>query len=110
MNWTPLQSMDQLEDILSGTSPSLLFKHSTRCSISTVALERLNKSVLSDRVNAYLLDLLSFRDISTAIASRLQVHHESPQVLLIKNGKCVYVESHLAITVPEIEEALDNSL
>jgi bacillithiol system protein YtxJ len=93
----------------SGTITALLFKHSTRCSISTVALERLNKSSLSDRVPAYLLDLLSYREISNAIATRLQVPHESPQVLLIKNGECFYDESHLSITVEDIETTLDKN-
>jgi bacillithiol system protein YtxJ len=106
MNWIALQSIAQLEEILSRQSPSLLFKHSTRCSISSVALERLNKSSLSDRVNAYLLDLLSYRSISDAIATRLQVHHESPQVLLVKNGECCYDESHLSITAADLEEEL----
>lgn len=111
MKWTPLQSMEQLNEIVtnSGTSTTLLFKHSTRCSISTVALERLNKSSLSDRVTAYLLDLLSYREISNAIATRLQVPHESPQVLLIKNGECFYDESHLSITVEDIETTLDKN-
>ena len=111
MKWTPLQSMEQLNEIVTnnGTNTALLFKHSTRCSISTVALERLNKSSLSDRVPAYLLDLLSYREISNAIATRLQVPHESPQVLLIKNGECFYDESHLSITVEDIEKTLDKN-
>lgn len=109
MKWIPLQSMEQLNEIISKseTDTALIFKHSTRCSISTVALERLNKSSLSDRVPAYLLDLLSFREISNAIATRLQVSHESPQALLIKGGACRYDESHLSITVEDMEAALD---
>ena len=107
MNWIALQSITQLEEILSNPSPAVLFKHSTRCSISSVALERLNKSTLSDRINAYLLDLLSYRDISDAIATRLQVHHESPQILLVKDGKCCYDESHLSISAAELEEEVD---
>ncbi|MFM7645509.1 MAG: bacillithiol system redox-active protein YtxJ [Sphingomonadales bacterium] len=107
MVWTPLQSEDQLEEILSAPGPFLLFKHSTRCSISNVALERLNKSTLSERLPAFLLDLLAHREISTAIATRLQIHHESPQVLVVKNGKCHYDESHLSIKADEVEEAID---
>jgi bacillithiol system protein YtxJ len=106
MNWIPLCSLQQLDEILTTPGPVLLFKHSTRCSISHVALERLNRSSLSDLATSYLLDLLSYRDISNAIATRLEVHHESPQVLLIKNGECVYDESHLSIAVEEIEEEL----
>ncbi len=107
MQWTPLQSMQQLTEILAQPGTALLFKHSTRCSISTVALERLNRSSLSERVPSYLLDLLVHRDISNEIATRLQVPHESPQILLVKDGQCCYDESHLSIGVDEIEEAID---
>lgn len=106
MNWIPLRSMQQLDEILAQAGSALLFKHSTRCSISNVALERLNKSSLSDLAPSYLLDLLSYRDISNAIASRLQVHHESPQVLLVKGAQCVYDESHLSISAEELEDEL----
>ena len=106
MNWIPLQSLQQLEEILAQPGPALLFKHSTRCSISNVALERLTKSSLSDLAPAYLVDLLSYRELSNAIATRLQVHHESPQVLLVKEGQCFYDESHLSITVAELEGEL----
>jgi bacillithiol system protein YtxJ len=106
MNWIPLQSLPQLDEILAKPGLALLFKHSTRCSISNVALERLNKSSLSDLTPSYLLDLLSYRDISNAIATQLKVHHESPQVLLVKDGQCYYDESHLSISAEEIEEEL----
>lgn len=106
MKWIPLQSAAQLSEILATPGPSLLFKHSTRCSISTVALERLNTSILSDQAPSYLLDLLSYRDLSNEIATRLHVHHESPQVLLVNKGECFYDESHLSIRVEEIEEEL----
>lgn len=107
MNWIALQSSQQLDEILAQPGPSLLFKHSTRCSISTVALERMNRSSLSERVPSYLLDLLAYRELSNAIATRLQVHHESPQVLLVKDGQCCYDESHLSISTEEIEEMIE---
>jgi bacillithiol system protein YtxJ len=106
MNWIPLQSPQQLDEILTKPGLSLLFKHSTRCSISTVALERLNRSSLSDLAPAYLLDLLSYRELSNTIATRLQVHHESPQLLVVKDGQCCYDESHLSINSEEVEEVL----
>jgi bacillithiol system protein YtxJ len=55
---------------------------------------------------AYLLDLLSYRELSNTIATRLQVHHESPQVLVVKDGQCCYDESHLSINSEEVEEVL----
>lgn len=108
MKWIPLQSVGQLQEVMAQSQYEtvLLFKHSTRCSISTTALERINRSTLSDQVPSYLLDLLLHRDVSAAIADRLNVHHESPQVLLIKSGQCFYDESHLAITVESIQDEL----
>lgn len=106
MNWLPLTSIEQLEDItiFSSQKPQLIFKHSTRCSISMVVKSRLEKSDTPENIDFYYLDLLSYRDISNQIASRFEVHHESPQVLLIVKGKCVYDESQMAIRMDEILE------
>lgn len=111
MVWTPLTTPELLDELLSSDRKEtvLIFKHSTRCSISNVALERINQSKLSDRVPSYLLDLLSYRSLSNAIAERLQVHHESPQVLLIRNGECFFDESHLAIDATTLEQALNSA-
>lgn len=106
MNWIPLTGIEQLEQIviLSSQKPQLIFKHSTRCSISMVVKSRLEKSDSPENIDFYYLDLLSYRDISNQIASKFNVHHESPQVLLIKNGECIYDESQMAITMDEIAE------
>ncbi len=58
--------------------------------------------MFSDKDHFHLLDLLQYRNISNTIASDLQITHESPQVLVIKNGRCVYHESHTAINYDEI--------
>ena len=100
INWIPLQSAGQLDEIVatSDEKPALIFKHSTRCSISRFALKQFeNEFTLEDRVNAYFLDLLEYREISNAIASRFGVFHQSPQLLLIKKGQSVYDASHDAI-------------
>ncbi len=109
MNWLPLTSLEQLDDIaiLSSQKPQLIFKHSTRCSISMVVKSRLEKSDIPENIDFYYLDLLSYRDISNQIASRFEVHHESPQVLLIVKGECVYDESQMAIRMDEILEQVD---
>jgi bacillithiol system protein YtxJ len=106
MNWIPLTSEDQLSKIssLSTERPQVIFKHSTRCSISSMALSRLERSAPSDTVDFYYLDLIKYRTISAAIAEKYQVAHESPQILLIKNGKCTYDESHMGINMDEILE------
>ncbi|WP_300600808.1 bacillithiol system redox-active protein YtxJ [Niabella sp.] len=107
MNWIPLENEAQLEEIdrASASRPQLIFKHSTRCSISSVIKSRLNKGSLPEAVDFYYLDLIAYRPISNAIAERYGIRHESPQVLLIKNGKCVYDESHSAVYMEDIMDA-----
>jgi|SRR5687768_7422654 bacillithiol system protein YtxJ len=106
MSWIALTSEAQLDEIVkkSAEKTQVIFKHSTRCSISSVAQQRLQKAKLPDDLDFYYLDLLSYRAISNKIAETFKVYHESPQVLVIKDGKCVYDESHLAISVDEIVE------
>jgi len=108
INWISLTSSAQLSE-LKATShqiPQLIFKHSTRCGISSMALSRLEREEAPSGVDCYLLDLISHRDISAEIADTFHVHHESPQILLIVNGECIYDESHIAISMDEIKEQL----
>lgn len=104
MDWKNLTSIDQLDAIAteSFNLPQVLFKHSTRCSISSMAMNRLETNTAPQGVDFYLLDLLQHRDISAAIAEKFKVHHESPQVLVIINGECTYDESHMGISMDEI--------
>jgi bacillithiol system protein YtxJ len=104
MDWKNLTSIDQLETITANSfnTPQVLFKHSTRCSISSMALNRLETSTPPTGIDFYLLDLLQHRDISAAIADKFKVHHESPQVLVIMSGECTYDESHMGISMDEI--------
>jgi len=106
MDWIALTEKEQLADIkeLSKNKPQLIFKHSTRCSISGVAKYRLEKSTPPENIDFYFLDLIRNREISNKIAEEFSVFHESPQVLLIKNGECVYDESHSGISMDEIKE------
>lgn len=102
MNWIPLTELDQLEaiDNASALKPVLIFKHSTRCSISRAALGRLERAWTADNDAAhsiYFLDLLRYRPLSNAIADRYGIEHESPQTLVISNGKCIQVDAHLGI-------------
>jgi bacillithiol system protein YtxJ len=106
MNWIPLTDLNQLETIkdLSFTTPQVILKHSTTCSISKMALARMERSEAPDAIQFYYLDLLNYRPISNAIAEKFNVYHESPQILLIKNGECTYDESHGGIRMEEIVE------
>jgi bacillithiol system protein YtxJ len=104
MNWHPINSIDQLEHIKSASyiTPQVIFKHSTTCSISRMALDRFERAATPEKVDFHYLDLLNYRTISTEIAHFFQVHHESPQVILIKNGECIYDESHYGIMMDEL--------
>ena len=106
MNWHTLTSEEQLEQVklASNTKPQLLFKHSTRCSISSMALNRLNREADFPNVDFHLLDLIAYRNVSKKIADDFEVQHQSPQILLIKNGLCIFDESHGGINMQEIIE------
>ena len=105
MNWIYLTNEEQLHQIKanSNSKPQVIFKHSTRCSISSMAKNRLERSTMPDGVDFYYLDLLKYRSISNKIETLFNVPHESPQVILIKNGEVAYDESHSGISMDEIE-------
>ena len=112
MKWNELRSPDQLDEIReeSKSSPVLIFKYSSRCSVSQLALDRLERK-WSDRAEAikpYFLDLLAHREVSKRVADQFDVEHESPQVLLIRNGSAVYDRSHFEIEFGEIVAAAGN--
>lgn len=108
--WHVLGKMEQLDEIVeqSKTKPVAIFKHSTRCGISRGVLKMFEKNyTLSDnQVKLYFLDLLQNRDISNEIATRFKVHHESPQMIVIKNGTVVHHDSHHSIEAAHLERFL----
>ena len=108
MNWKEFSSKEGLEKItnLSKEKPQVIFKHSTRCSISSMAKSRLERAEQPEGIDFNYLDLIAHRDISTKIADDFDIEHASPQVLIIKDGKCIYDESHSAISMDEILEAV----
>jgi len=109
INWVPLTDLGQLNEIiqLSNEKPVVIFKHSTRCSISRMALKNFeNEYDLGENIAPYFLDLIAFRDISNEIASRFEVVHQSPQLLLIIGGKSVYDVSHSAIDADELKSKI----
>jgi len=106
INWIELTDLGQLNEIidLSHEQPVVIFKHSTRCSISRMALKQFeNEFDLEGSVTTYFLDLLNHRDISNEIATRFEVYHQSPQLLLIKEGKSIYDASHSDIDAVELK-------
>ena len=108
MNWIPLKSEDEVFEIIekSNSKSQVIFKHSTRCSISSMAKSRLERSAFPDNADFYYLDLIAHRNISNKVAEEFNVFHESPQILVIKNGSCVYDESHAAINMSDVTEQL----
>lgn len=106
MEWIHLTDEGQLNNIIekSKDKAQVIFKHSTRCSISSVALNRLQRANKPGGIDFYFLDLINYRSISNKIAEVFKVRHESPQVLVIKDGKCIFYESHLSIDMHEIVE------
>ncbi len=101
-----LKNEEQLSKIQSDSflHPVVIFKHSTRCSISSMAKSRLDKAIAPQGMDFYYLDLIRFRPVSDRIAGMFNVPHESPQVLVVKDGKCVYDESHMGITMEAIAQ------
>ena len=103
-----LDKMEQFDEIdeISQTKPVVLFKHSTRCSISRMALKQFDAefNYPEVKIDWYLLDLLNQRDLSNEIASRYNVVHQSPQIVVIRNGKAVFNESHDSISAEDLKQ------
>lgn len=107
--WNSLTELIQLDQAIqaSVSRVQVFFKHSTRCSISRVALSRFDREPAADiPADFHLLDLLQFRDLSHQLTERSGIIHESPQLLMIKNGKCVYHANHLDIEPSDVYATL----
>ncbi|MGB1270034.1 MAG: bacillithiol system redox-active protein YtxJ [Flavobacteriaceae bacterium] len=108
--WIFLTSVNQLEEIekKSFEKPQILFKHSTRCSISSISMNKFvkNYSIAQENADLYYLDLLNYREVSNEVGYKFQIMHQSPQVLVIKNGKAIYDASHYAIQTDKILELI----
>jgi len=110
--WHNLTSEKEVDKILedSNSKPVLIFKHSTTCGISHGAKNRLDTNwQLNEEIAPYYLDLLTYRSVSNYIAEKLQVNHQSPQVILLKNEEVVYHTSHHDINADKIGTALAES-
>ncbi len=108
--WTTLNRIEQLDELVenSKTTPVAIFKHSTSCGISRMVLKQFESEydIPIDTLQAVYLDLKAFRAISNEIAERFGIRHESPQLLLLKNGNVVYSDSHGAISVAALKAHL----
>jgi bacillithiol system protein YtxJ len=107
MNWIPLKTEAELNQILTSNGPAVIYKHSTRCSISLMAFRKLKmEGGLGENYPHYIVDVIQDRPLSQHIAQVLQVQHESPQILLVKDGACIYNASHEEVSFSEISELI----
>ena len=102
LSWTPLISVDEINTIkeISKNHSILIFKHSTSCGISRMVMKQFESLFNEENkhLKVYYLDLLNFREVSSKLSEVFQVIHQSPQLLVIKNGISIYNESHYEIT------------
>ena len=112
MEWIELNSEEKLAEASAASTqlPVLLFKHSTTCSISQTALNRLERNWQKEdhtKFKAYYLDLRSYRNLSREIAERFEVEHQSPQVLILHHNKAIYNSSHFDISYDAIKQEIE---
>lgn len=111
MDFKPLESEEQLSEIKKAKGYNVIFKHNTTCPISKSVRSKFEEEAetLPEVNSVYFLDLLSYRDLSDSIAEEFNVKHESPQLLLIKDGKCTYSQSLYDISAEETAEAIERN-
>ncbi|CAM4097148.1 bacillithiol system redox-active protein YtxJ [Flavobacterium antarcticum] len=106
--WNYLESMEDLDhaEQQSNEKVVVLFKHSTRCSISRFVLKSFENTyaIPADKMEIYFLDLIEYRPISNEIAARFDVTHQSPQMIVLKDGKSIYDASHESIDASSLEQ------
>ena len=107
MAWLKLNSFDALNELIqkSNKSPQLLFKHSTRCSMSAFALNRI-QPVLKNN-DLYILDVIANRDLSNQVANLFNITHQSPQLLIVDRGTCIHATSHIGISAENLVNQLN---
>ena len=106
MHWIHLTDEGQLQNILVRSQEKLqvIFKYSNRCYLSEVVFHRLQKDCCPEQMDFYFLDLVAYRNISDKVSETFHVAHQSPQILLIRDGECKFDESHSEISLDEIIE------
>jgi bacillithiol system protein YtxJ len=106
INWLPITTLEQLEEIkeISKAEPVFIFKHSTRCGISSMVIKRFESLFKEEHqhLKVYYLDILNYRSISDEVGYNFQVMHQSPQLLIVKNGVSIHNASHYDITITDL--------
>ncbi len=101
-SWLIIESESQFNEILDSNVPFFIFKHSPRCSISLVAKNRIEKQALSNAVQVYMIDVVSQRPLSQFVAAKLDVVHQSPQLIKVVEGKTEFDASHMSISASQL--------
>lgn len=109
--WQQLESVQEVENLLAERDGEarVFFKHSTRCSISAMALHSFEATWKGNQDPLYFIDLIRFREVSNALAAGTNVHHESPQVIVVRDGEILYQASHSSIDARKIEHLLEQA-
>ena len=109
--WKTLTSTDQVEQLkaVSESKPVAILKHSSRCGVSSSVLSRLKGdwNISADHLEFYFLDLITYREVSKAVENAFNVRHESPQLIVIKNGKAIFQRSHFDIKLNELKGVVE---
>jgi len=106
IEWHQLEEVSQLDDIIeaSKNKPQMIFKHSTRCGVSSMVRSRLDGEWShNEKITPWHLDLLRYRNISNEIAERFGIHHESPQMILLVNGEVKQYISHASLSAKDLD-------
>jgi bacillithiol system protein YtxJ len=107
---TPVTSMEELEKLLESSETAIVFKHSTRCPVSAMALLEVKRFVSArPDVLVHLIKVVEDRPLSLHFAKRVGVPHESPQAILLRSGKAVWHDSHEGVTVDALDSAASAS-
>ena len=106
MHWIHLTDEDQLQKVIvrSQEKPQVIFKYSAECHLSEIVLQRLQKKCCPEHIDFHFLDLNIYQNISEKVSETFHVAHRSPQILLIKDGECIFEESNAEISLEEIME------
>ena len=101
-----LNSIEKMEEMISDSfkTPQVVFKHSTRCPVSAMALSRMVP--FNDQPFVHLVDVIGHRDVSSQLANTFSVMHQSPQLLIVNEGNCIYHTSHMGIWADEVKHQL----
>lgn len=113
MEFQTLNQIEQLNeiDLKSNSKTQVIYKHSTQCGTSMMTNRTLNKElkeINNDSIDVYYLDLLRYRDLSNTISKRYNVEHESPQIIIIKGGKCIYQASHSDVSLQKALQEIND--